>query len=157
MANFYRHLTIFSGHTVVILWQVPSSLLQIFLPQSWSKKVSDHVHLLRYAELDKEGYFGFNHTLATYWKKSIKSPSQTSRNQLWMDTAKRVMPPIPFVFYCSVTHVMSQVLQPKTVNKRYRGRHTFISVHMQWGMALWQIVINTIQLFATQQSITGCC
>ena len=74
-----------------------------------------------------------------------------------MDTAKRVMPPIPFVFYCSVTHVMSQVLQPKTVNKRYRGRHTFISVHMQWGMALRQIVINKIQLFATQQSITGCC
>ena len=46
-----------------------------------------------------------------------------------MDTDKRVVPPISFVFYCSATHVTSQVLQPKTVNKRYRGQHTFISVH----------------------------
>ena len=46
-----------------------------------------------------------------------------------MDTYKRVAPPISFIFYCSATHVTSQVLQPKTVNKRYRGQHTFISVH----------------------------
>ena len=46
-----------------------------------------------------------------------------------MDTDKRVVPPIPFVFYCSATHVTSQVLHPKTFNKRYRGQHTFISVH----------------------------
>ena len=46
-----------------------------------------------------------------------------------MDTDKRVVPPISFVFYRSATHVTSQVLQPKTVNKRYRGQHTFISVH----------------------------
>ena len=46
-----------------------------------------------------------------------------------MDTAKRKAPPIPFVFYCSATHVTSQVLQPKTVNKRYRGSYTFSSVH----------------------------
>ena len=29
-----------------------------------------------------------------------------------MDTYKRVAPPIPFVFYCSATHVTSQVLKP---------------------------------------------
>ena len=29
--------------------------------------------------------------------------------------------PYKFCFYCSATHVMSQVLQPKSVNKRYRG------------------------------------
>ena len=46
-----------------------------------------------------------------------------------MDTDKRVAPPISFVFYCSATHVTSQVLQPKTLNKRYRGQHTLISVH----------------------------
>ena len=37
--------------------------------------------------------------------------------------------PYKFCFYCSATHVTSQVLQPKLVNKRYRGRHTVISVH----------------------------
>ena len=31
----------------------------------------------------------------------------------------------------SATHVTSQVLQPKSVNKWYRGRHTFISVHIE--------------------------
>ena len=46
-----------------------------------------------------------------------------------MDTDKRVAPPISFIFYGSATPVTSQVLQPKTVNKRYRGQHTFISVH----------------------------
>ena len=37
--------------------------------------------------------------------------------------------PYKFCFYCSATHMTSQVLQPKTVNKWYRGRHTVISVH----------------------------
>ena len=37
--------------------------------------------------------------------------------------------PYKFCFYCSETHVTSQVLQPKSVNKWYRGRHTVISVH----------------------------
>ena len=52
--------------------------------------------------------------------------------KLPMDTAKRVALPIPFVFYCSATHVTSQVLQPEAVNKRYRGRHTFSSVHSRY-------------------------
>ena len=29
--------------------------------------------------------------------------------------------PYQFSFYCSATHVTSQVLQPRSVNKRYRG------------------------------------
>ena len=29
--------------------------------------------------------------------------------------------PYKFCFYCSATHVTSQVSQPKSVNKRYRG------------------------------------
>ena len=33
-----------------------------------------------------------------------------------------------FWFYCPATHVTSQVLQPASVNKRYRGRHPFISL-----------------------------
>ena len=39
--------------------------------------------------------------------------------------------PYKFCFYCSATHVTSQVLQPKSVNKWYRGRHTVISVHLK--------------------------
>ena len=40
--------------------------------------------------------------------------------------------PYKFCFYCSATlHVTSQVLQPKSVNKRYRGHHTFISLYSQ--------------------------
>ena len=46
-----------------------------------------------------------------------------------MGTSKHVAAPIPYFFYCSATHVTSQVLQPKTESKRYRGRHTVISVH----------------------------
>ena len=42
-----------------------------------------------------------------------------------MDTDKRVAPLYHLFFYCSATHVTSQVLQPKTVNKRYKGQHTF--------------------------------
>ena len=34
---------------------------------------------------------------------------------------------LPNFFYCTATYVTSQVLQPKSVNKLYRGRHTFIS------------------------------
>ena len=37
--------------------------------------------------------------------------------------------PYKFCFYCLATHVTSQVLQPKSVHKRYRGRHTFISLY----------------------------
>ena len=39
--------------------------------------------------------------------------------------------PYKFCFYCPATHVTSQVLQPKSVHKRYRGRHTFISLYCQ--------------------------
>ena len=43
-----------------------------------------------------------------------------------MDTDKAT--PIPkFCFYCSTTHVMSQVLRPKSVNKRCIGRATRLS------------------------------
>ena len=35
--------------------------------------------------------------------------------------------PYKFCFYCSATHVMSQVMQAKSVKKCYRVRHTFIS------------------------------
>ena len=70
------------------------------------------------------------------WKPNLDSanfPTTTTtcfpvKNLSTVDTAKRVAPPISFAFYCSATHVMSQVLQPKTVNKRYRGRRTFSSV-----------------------------
>ena len=35
-----------------------------------------------------------------------------------------------FWFYCPATHVTSQVLQPKSVNKQHRWpRHTFISLY----------------------------
>ena len=34
-----------------------------------------------------------------------------------------------FCFYCSATHMTPQVLQPKLLNKRYRGCHTFISLY----------------------------
>ena len=34
-----------------------------------------------------------------------------------------------YCFYCFATHVTSQVLQHKSVNKQYRGRHMVISVH----------------------------
>ena len=37
--------------------------------------------------------------------------------------------PYKFCFYCPATHVTSQVLQPKSVHKHYRGRHTFISLY----------------------------
>ena len=37
--------------------------------------------------------------------------------------------PYKFLFYCPATHVTSQVLQPESVNKQYRGRHTFISLY----------------------------
>ena len=65
-----------------------------------------------------------------------------------MDTDKRVAPPISFVFYCSATHVTSQALQPKTVNKRYRGQHTFISVPVtslrsgQLSGRMWLLMSN---------------
>ena len=36
---------------------------------------------------------------------------------------------LPNFFYCFATYVTSQVFQPKSVNKLYRGRHTFISVN----------------------------
>ena len=36
--------------------------------------------------------------------------------------------PYKFWFYCPAQHVTSQVLQTESVNKRYRGRHTFISL-----------------------------
>ena len=32
-------------------------------------------------------------------------------------------------FYCSATRATTQVLQPKSVNKRYRGRHMLISLY----------------------------
>ena len=38
-----------------------------------------------------------------------------------MDTDKHVAPPITFGFYQSAKHVTSQVLQPKALNKWYRG------------------------------------
>ena len=41
-------------------------------------------------------------------------------------------------FYCSATRATTQVLQPKSVNKRYRGRHMFISVHILDGQAILQ-------------------
>ena len=70
------------------------------------------------------------------WKPNLDSanfPTTTTtcfpvKNFSTVDTAKRVAPPLSFAFYCSATHVMSQGLQPKTVNKRYRGRRTFSSV-----------------------------
>ena len=38
--------------------------------------------------------------------------------------------PYKFCFYCyATTYMTSQVLQPKSVNKWYRGHHTFFSVH----------------------------
>ena len=37
--------------------------------------------------------------------------------------------PYKFCLYCPATHVTSQVLQAKTVNKWYRGSHAVISVH----------------------------
>ena len=45
--------------------------------------------------------------------------------------------PYKFCFYCSVTH--SQVLQPKSVNKWYRGRHTVISVQFKCIFWLWKM------------------
>ena len=44
--------------------------------------------------------------------------------------------PYKFCFYCPATHVTSRVLQPKSVNKCYRGRHTFISLHCNGFMSL---------------------
>ena len=42
------------------------------------------------------------------------------------------------LFYCSAARVTSQVLQLKTVNKRYRGRNTFSSVHcFELALLVW--------------------
>ena len=55
-----------------------------------------------------------------------------------MDTDKRSQ----FWFYCPATlHVTSQVLQPESVNKWYRGRHTFIS-HYTWKR--WVLVYANV-------------
>ena len=40
------------------------------------------------------------------------------------------MDPYKYCFYCSATHVTSQGLKSKSVNKWYRGPHTFNSVHL---------------------------
>ena len=51
------------------------------------------------------------------------------RSELEKSQWTLISDPYKFCFYCSATHVKSQVLQPKLVNKCYRGRHMVISVH----------------------------
>ena len=46
--------------------------------------------------------------------------------RLWI----QISDPYKFCFYCSATHVTSQVLQPKSVNKRYEGA-TRLAVSIQ--------------------------
>ena len=43
------------------------------------------------------------------------------------------------LYYCSATQMTSQVLQPKLVNKRYRGRHTFISLNCSRAKSFFSI------------------
>ena len=73
--------------------------------------------------------------------KSFIGPNQS------MDTDKRVASPYTICFYCSATHVTLQVLQPKTVNKRYRGQQMF-PVSMEEMLKLFK-------LFSVRQSQGG--
>ena len=43
-----------------------------------------------------------------------------------------------FCFYCHATHVTSQVLQPKSEHRRYRGRHMFITLYCVFILTLFQ-------------------
>ena len=50
-------------------------------------------------------------------------------------------------FYCSTTPVISQVLQPKSLNKWYRGRHSFISLHTKiWTYFKFVFLISIAQI-----------
>ena len=46
--------------------------------------------------------------------------------------------PYKFCFYCPATHVTSQVLQPKSEHRRYRGRHMFITLYCVFILTLFQ-------------------
>ena len=48
-----------------------------------------------------------------------------------MDTDKCVLPPIPFVYCFGLQNLRCHMSCRAMKNKRYRGRHTFISVHSQ--------------------------
>ena len=63
------------------------------------------------------------------WSNNPSSNYHCIFNLYLLTLISNLSNPYKFCFYCSATHVMSQVLQPKLVNKGYRGRHTFISVH----------------------------
>ena len=66
-----------------------------------------------------------------------------------MDTEKQSQWPLQVFFYCYVTHVMSQVLHPKSVNKQYRGATClskvtlmFISVYCQNHQLLYNDAVT---------------
>ena len=59
------------------------------------------------------------HVLKRYKQLSVRGTA--------IETDKQSLPPYKFCLYCSTTHVTSQVLQPKSVNKRYRDI-TLVSV-----------------------------
>ena len=63
--------------------------------------------------------------------------------------------PISF-FYCSATRVMSQLLQPTSVNKWYRGHHTFSSVHFHFKSNYIHISSNGWRLSLVGQSQKNC-
>ena len=58
--------------------------------------------------------------------QQIALAMQSKHNQLVLTLISTCRNPYKFCFYCPATHVMSQVLQAKTVNKWYRGSHAVI-------------------------------
>ena len=52
-----------------------------------------------------------------------------------MDTDKRVLPPIPFVYCFGLQNLRRHMCCRAIKNKWYRGRHTFISVHSKQTLA----------------------
>ena len=48
--------------------------------------------------------------------------------------------------------VTSQVLQPKTVNRWFGGRHTFISVHWQGMVKFGELILPTKRNIIVEQS-----
>ena len=76
-----------------------------------------------------ESYFTSSGTrfceIRPFWSKF----KQTLAIYSWT-IKNRPMDPYKYCFYCSATHVTSQGLKSKSVNKWYRGPHTFNSVHL---------------------------
>ena len=94
-----------------------------------------------------ESYFTSSGTrfceIRPFWSKF----KQTLAIYSWT-IKNRPMDPYKYCFYCSATHVTSQGLKSKSVNKWYRGPHTFNSVHLAQlaivRSADWKVVTGDV-------------